>query len=325
MSRSALIVVVTLSAYALLDLAVSLLVALIWRTRAVAAADLPPTVRARRLLQLRLVPSVTATLLTLLVITPAFALFEPPHAKEEVGPVIEILVALAVLQLGRAVIGAARSVVTTRRIEREWLRSSTPIDAERAAGLRAFVIDTAAPMVALVGVFSPKLIASKSVIDACSREEIESIVGHERGHFDARDNVKRWLMASLPDMLRWTRIHHEIVEAWHHAAEDAADDASTGGHAAARAELAALLLKIVRLTPTPSWRTAVVSPFVGENGLERRVRRLLKPELEPPAPIALVPVVAVAAIAVMIAAAVTSPDTMEGIFVTIERVIAFRR
>jgi hypothetical protein len=58
-------------------------------------------------------------------------------------------------------------------------------------------------------------------------------------------------MASLPDLLRWTPMHREIVDAWHHAAEDAADDATTGGEAMARAELAALLLKVVRLAPAP--------------------------------------------------------------------------
>jgi Zn-dependent protease with chaperone function len=298
MSRSALIVAVALSAYALLDLAVSLLTALIWRTRAVAPADLPPAVRARRLLQLRLAPSLTAALLTLLVITPAFALFEPPHAQEEVGPVIEILVALAVLQLGRAIAGALGS---------------------------AFALDTRAPMVALVGVFSPTLMASRGVLEACSAGEIASIAGHERGHFDARDNLKRWLMASLPDLLRWTRVHHEIVEAWHHAAEDAADDAATGGHAEARVELAALLLKIVRLTPAPVWSSAIVSPFVGQDGLERRVRRLLRPELEPQAPVAIVPLLVVTAIAAGIIAAVMSPGAMEAVFLGVERVIAFRR
>jgi beta-lactamase regulating signal transducer with metallopeptidase domain len=128
----------------------------------------------------------------------------------------------------------------------------------------------------MVGVFNPKLLASNSVINVCTANEIACIAGHERGHFDARDNLKRWIMASLPDMLRWTAVHREIVDAWHDAAEDAADDATTGGEAMARAELAALLLKVVRLAPAPLWKAAVVSPFVEQHGLERRVRRLLR-------------------------------------------------
>ena len=325
MSRAALIVLAALAAYCLLDLAVSFLVAMIWRTRAVAPADLPPVVRARRLLQLRLVPSAAAAAITLLVVLPAFAIFEPPNADEEIGPVFALLAALALAQLLVAALIAARSVWLTRRVEREWLRASQAIDASRSAGLRAFAVESPSPMVALVGVFAPKLIASSSVVDACTAEEIACIAGHERGHFDARDNLKRWIMASLPDMLRWTPVHREIVDAWHHAAEDAADDATTGGEPIARAELAALLLKIVRLAPAPSWNAAVVSPFVEQHGLERRVLRLLQPELEPPAPLAIVPLVTLVAVSIAMIAAMSSPATLERIFITIEHLVAFGR
>ena len=140
MSRPALIVLAVLSAYCLLDLAVSLLVAVIWRTRAVAPANLPPIVRARRLLQLRLVPAVAAAALTLLVVLPAFAIFEPPHNDEAVGPVFALLSLLALAQLMIAAGIAARSVWLTRRVEREWLRHSQALDASRSAGLRAFAI-----------------------------------------------------------------------------------------------------------------------------------------------------------------------------------------
>ena len=126
-------------------------------------------------------------------------------------------------------------------------------------------------------------------------------------------------------MLRWTPVHHEIVEAWHHAAEDAADDATTGGEPMARTELAALLLKVVRLAPTPSWNAAVVSPFVEEHGLERRVRRLLRPELEAPAPLAVLPLIALAVMLCAIPAAMSSPATLNAIFVTLEQLVAFGR
>jgi hypothetical protein len=121
MSRSALIVLVGLSAYCLLDLAISLVVAIVWRTRAVAPSNLPPTVRARRLLHLRLVPAFAALAITLLVVVPAFVIFEPPSTGEPVGPVLAALASLALLQLSVAAITAARSIWLTRRVEREWL------------------------------------------------------------------------------------------------------------------------------------------------------------------------------------------------------------
>ena len=52
----------------------------------------------------------------------------------------------------------------------------------------------------------------------------------------------------------------------------------------ARAELAALLLKISRLAPQPVWPRAAISPFVERDGLERRVRACSGPQ--PPARLA---------------------------------------
>src|SRR5688500_13374191 len=95
-----------------------------------------------------------------------------------------------------------------------------------------FAIDSVAPIVALVGAFRPRLFAARSVIEACTGGDLAVIVAHERGHLHSRDNLKRWLMACLPDALRWMPMHHEIVAAWHDAAEDAADDAATPGDAA---------------------------------------------------------------------------------------------
>ena len=320
-----MIVLVSLLAYGLLGLAISVITAILWRTRAIAPRDLPPVARARRLLQLRVMPGAAAAAITFFVITPAFAIFEPHSGGEEVGPLLQVVSVMALILIGASMAGAARSLWLTTRLERQWLRSSVPIAASRAAGLRAFAIQSPSPMVALVGVFEPKLIAARTVVDACTPEEIACIVAHERGHFDARDNLKRWIMASLPDVLRWTPIHHEIVEAWHHAAEDAADDAATGGHAVARAELAALLLKIVKLAPSPAWNDAVVSPFVEYQGLERRVRRLLQPEIEPPAPLAILPTMAVAVLAIAMVSAMSSLSTLETIFHAMEDLVAFGR
>jgi len=323
MTRGAMIVMVCLAAYALLDLAVSVFVAILWRTRAVAPSNLPPAVRARRVLLLRMTPFAVSLGITLLIVAPAFTLFEPVHDYEPYGPALAVLALAAFSRLAGSAIWAIFSIHLTNRIEREWLESSLPLDT--SYGLRAFMIDTAAPIVALVGVFRPTLIASRNVIDACSAEEIAAIMAHERGHFDASDNVKRWLIAWLPDMLRWSRVHYEMLDSWHHAAEDGADDAATGGDEVARADLAALLLKVVRLAPPLSWRGAVVSPFVERDGIEHRVRRLIKPALEPPAPLAIVPMIAVATIVTAMIATLSSPSTLRAIFVAFENLVALGR
>lgn len=325
MNRAIIIAAVGLAAYALLALALSSLAALIWRTRAVAPASLPPSVRARRLLVLRFAPSVSAALITLAMVTPAFAVHEPHGHDETIGPALALLALVTVCQAAVSLFTAARSAWLTARVERAWLRSSSPLAEAIAGGLPAFAVDAPSPIVALVGVFSPRLMAARSIVAACSPAEMASIVAHERGHLQNGDNLKRWMMAWLPDALRWTPIHHEIVEAWHHAAEDAADDAATGNDAVARADLAALLLKVARLAPRPLWDSAIVSPFVESDGLDRRVRRLLQPDLEPPAPLAIVPVIGVALVVVAAVTAWSSPAALEVIFKAFEQLVAFGR
>jgi beta-lactamase regulating signal transducer with metallopeptidase domain len=218
---------------------------------------------------------------------------------------------------------AVVTAIRTRLVAREWLRDGTPLDVQPPAGVPAYAIDSPAPIVALVGVFAPTLIAARAVIDACTHEELTAIVSHERGHLHSRDNMKRWLLASAPDFLRWTPIHHEICAAWHDAAEDAADDVATGRDEVARASLATLLVKIARLAPETSWPAATVSSFVQRDGLARRVRRLLDPASEPARPASLWPYAALAGTALLAISA--SRDALNSVFTAVEMLVAFGR
>ena len=141
--------------------------------------------------------------------------------------------------------------------------------------IAAYTIESAQPIVALVGISRPSFVAARIVVDNCSDSEIASMLRHERTHLLAHDNLKRLLMACVPDVLTLTPSHREIANAWHDAAEDAADDAATQGEPNACMELAALLLKVAALAPSPAYSSVTVSPFIDSIGLERRVRRLV--------------------------------------------------
>ena len=276
MSRPMLIVTVALAAYALLNAAASIVVALAWRSGVARHAHASPVIRARRLLWLRASSSLWPAILTLGVVTPAFAIFEPDGPFEVAGPVIISLALVASIQIAVSLAIALTAAVRTHAAARTWLHGSVELDLDPPAGVPAYVIDAVAPIVALVGAFRPKLVAARSVIEACTAAELAAIVAHERGHLYSRDNLKRLLLACAPDALRWTAGHHQIAAAWNDAAEDAADDAATPGDAASRVDLAALLIKIARLTPQRTWPAATVSPFIEPQGLDRRVRRLLE-------------------------------------------------
>jgi Zn-dependent protease with chaperone function len=325
MSRPLLVLVVALAAYAMLNIAASIAVAMAWRSRLAVWQHASPVTRSRRLLWLRAVAPLASVAIALGILTPAFAIFEPERPSEMAGPLIIVLALVASMQLAVSLWIAIASALRTRAAARAWLQNSVALVVDPPAGVPAYAIDSVAPIVALVGAVRPRLLAARSVVDACTPGELAAIVAHERGHLHSRDNLKRWLMNCMPDLLRWTPIHREIDSAWHDAAEDAADDAATTGDAASRVDLAALLIKIARLTPEPVWPAATVSPFVEPRGLNRRVRRLLAGE----AAVASGVTPAFAAIAVCVAtlaaAAVMRPETLRRLYGIIETLIAVGR
>ena len=326
MSRPMLVVSVALAAYAVLNLILSAIVAVVWRWRVLDGVSRGPHVSARRLLMLRAMPTVVATIATLAVIIPAFLLFEPYRETEPVGPVLRALAAIGLAQCAIALLTAIVTTIRTSIVARRWLRAGVSLTLNPPAGVSAYAIDSLAPIVALIGVFQPKLVAARSVIDACTPAELNAIVAHERGHLHAHDNLKRWLMACAPDALRWTRVHHEITTAWHDAAEDAADDAATTGDTASRLDLAALIVKIAKLAPPPVWREATVSPFVEPAGLDRRVRRLLTDDGSTgPSTSSYVRSALILAMITAAASIVTQPAILERIYRAVEAVVAFGR
>lgn len=326
MTRALLMISVALATYAVVSSIGALLSLVVWRCGALANTVTPAAVRARRLVILRLLPAAAAVILVAGLVMPAFVMFEPVRAFEEVGPALIGLAVLGSFLLTSGLAQAAASAFTTWQVERQWLRSARPLDFDPPAGVPAYAVDSFTPVIALVGVFAPKLIAARTVIDACNHDELANIVAHERGHLRARDNLKRWLMACAPDLLRWTPVHHAITTAWDDAAEDAADDAATFGHEVARVDLAALLVKVARLSAGPGLTTATISPFIERDRLDRRVRRLLSsthaPESSPRA--TALPLAALAMTATLLTL-LNSPQTLQGIHETVELVVAFGR
>lgn len=324
MSPPMLVLSVALAAYAVLSTLASIAVAAAWRV--VDMRGLPAHVRARKIVMLRVFPSAAAAIVTLGLVIPGFVVFEPVRTVELVGPALVALAGAGAWLLLAAVALAIRTVLVTMKLERAWLRSATAFDFDPPAGIPAYAIDSPAPIVALVGVFSPKLLAARAVIEACTQQELANIVAHEHGHFRSMDNLTRWFLTCAPDALRWSPVHREMTAAWSDAAEDAADDAATASEALARVELAALLLKVARLASGSTWSTVAVSPFVDADGLDRRVRRLLERDQPLPASawMNLLPLTATGLVAAVLAG-LNSPAMLKRVYEVVESVITFAR
>ncbi len=264
-----MLALVLAAVYGLANLALSLLVAAAWRLgidRVGAAST--------RVFTLRLLPSAGALLATVAVALPAFLRYEPVHESERVGVCV---VALALLTLGiwgAGILRGSRAIASSRRLLRQCGCGAGPwMDDERGV----FLIDVAAPIVAVCGGWHPRIIASRRVFEACSAEEFRQVIAHEAAHLSARDNLKLLTLISVPDALAWLPWGGRITARWRAAAEFEADDRAAGADPRRRLALAAALVKVARLADAAKRPPPALSMAVAADDVEGRVRRLLAP------------------------------------------------
>jgi Zn-dependent protease with chaperone function len=266
--------VIALSAFSLASLIASALVP--WLARRV--ADDSPERTMARLLGVRLLPLAASTAAMALAAL-SFVRFEPRTSWETTGITLQILAVLALAlplgSLGRLV----RVFRATRRTERAWMAAAERIDLD-GIGVPAFAVGTSFPIVAVVGILRPRLVIAQSVLAHCSPEQLGAVLAHEAGHVRRRDNARRTLLATIPDVLAWLPAAKRLADAWHTAAEDAADDDADRVGPTGRLLLAEALIRVARLAPPGLVDVPVSALFRGED-LNRRIRRLLAPATRP--------------------------------------------
>jgi beta-lactamase regulating signal transducer with metallopeptidase domain len=269
MSFPTIVALIAFAAYAIVSGLLSGLVGLWWHS-----SRSTRSLSANEWLAVRLTPPVGAALFSTSVVVPAFLRYEPVHDMERPG---FVLVALAMIGAALILDGVRRAVKSywiTHNLLARWGRVSTH---SRAAGMTIDIIDSAAPIVAVIGGWRPRMVAARRVLNACTAEELACIVAHERAHLAAKDNLKRFLIAASPDALSWLPLGRQLAQRWRAASEQAADELATGSAPHARLALAAALIKVARLaTGTPPALPAI-STLIDPDGIETRVERLLKP------------------------------------------------
>lgn len=251
--------------------------------------------RAAVLAQARLAPLTLGFTATALVVT-AFWRFEPRTPAESMGlPLAALALAGAAIASGAAV-RVARALRATAAIAGSWRRAGDTHPIPGWTG-PAWVVDTVFPVVAVVGVRRAELFVSSTVLAACSSAELAAIAAHERAHVAARDNLVRVGFAAAPAVGAAAR---RLEGLWAATAEECADLAARA--AGDGVTLARALTKVARLAVGESEVPALAaSAFIGADGLERRVRRLLEPARHPGR---VVPGVSAAALTAVAAAAI---------------------
>lgn len=204
----------------------------------------------------------------------SYLLLEPRNTAETPGLA---LVAMALAGMVLLAAGLSRALVSwdaTQRAVTTWMREAVPVGLSGAPAV-AYRVRDAFPVVSLVGTLHPRIFVANQVLESLSPGEVQAAVAHEAAHLRSRDNLKRLILRSCPDLLAFLPAGRRLEREWAQAAETVADLQAAGGDAARALELGAALLKVARLVsvaPRPAWS---VSSLHDGAEVDARVRRLV--------------------------------------------------
>ncbi|MGH9709665.1 MAG: M48 family metalloprotease, partial [Candidatus Acidiferrales bacterium] len=157
-----------------------------------------------------------------------------------------------------------------RRCERE--STPTVVSNEQAPVL---VVDTDAAVLALAGVIRPRVVVSRSVLQALVPPQIDAALEHERAHQFSRDNLKRLLLLLAPSIFPFSRGFAAMDRSWARFTEWAADDRAAAGDSQRSLSLAEALVRVARMGPSSRTSLFVSSLIEDGSDLFIRVDRLL--------------------------------------------------
>ncbi|MGA8220534.1 MAG: M56 family metallopeptidase [Candidatus Acidiferrales bacterium] len=248
------------------------------------AEKMRPRMAARFLFFLRVLPAVLAAIVVLGLGVPSYVWLEPRATEESVS-----LACCAAALLGAAVwcISIARvfhAALRSSRYARQCKRIGRGI-VQEGAFVPTTVLEVESPMIALAGVFRPRVLVSRSVLAALSPGELDAALKHENAHRISRDNLKRFVFLLAPGVFPLTRSLVGLEQAWARFSEWAADDEATRGDTRVSLLLAAALVRVARMGAAPQPSVALSPLIAGDRDLSARVERLLRGEPAAPASI----------------------------------------
>jgi hypothetical protein len=239
------------------------------------AERIRPVRAARWLFLLRIIPSGVGVFVVVGLCVPSYLRLEPQTAtSEEAGFFCCTFAALSVLLWGHSMVRALGAIARSNRWARhcELQGRETALPGDHAP---AWIVEEPATLFAIAGILRPRLFISRQVLTLLSAEEFAAALGHERSHWKSRDNLKRLLLLSAPDLLPFVNAFRGLERGWAKYTERAADDQATGGHPRRTISLAAALVRVSRLGMSKGFSPLWAPLLAEDDDLPVRVDRLL--------------------------------------------------
>ena len=176
---------------------------------------------------------------------PAFLKFEPSSTHEMPGPALLLLAGLGLFIVLTMAWRCSRILRLTLGLQRQWLKNSTPLRAS-FKGIPVFCVEGTASLVAVAGIFSPRIFVSRDVADALNGTELKAALAHELAHVSAGDNLRQLVLKATqaPGFLRFFA---DIDSLWASTSELAADERAIA-QGASPLDLSSALVKVGRLS-----------------------------------------------------------------------------
>jgi Zn-dependent protease with chaperone function len=247
------------------------------------AETMRPRTAARFLFALRLLPFAVGISTVLGLCVPSYLWLEPQATPERVGWGCLTLAFLGALGWFLSIVRTARAVSISARSNRLWQQAGreTLLPGETS---QAVIVDKEAPLLALAGVFRPRLIVSNGVLHSLSADELDVALHHENAHRISRDNLKRLFLLMVPGPVPFVTSIPSLDRAWAKFSEWAADDEAARGDSHRALALAAALVRVARMGAGPRLSFLHTSLVAGDDDLSARVDRLLRIQPARPLP-----------------------------------------
>ena len=266
-----------LASFFVVNAAAALATGLALRTIIRMAETMRPRSAAHFLFGLCVLPCALGAGAVLFFCVPSYLWLEPQASPERVGWTCFTLAILGVVTWLGSFARAAGALAASIRFRGAWQDVGRAILLEESS--TAIIVNKDAPLLALAGLFRPRLIVSNALLRSLSQEELQVALQHENAHRDSRDNLKRLVLLLTPTPIPFVRVFSSLEQRWAKLSEWAADDEAVRGDSQRALSLATALLRVARMMGAPPRLSFLdTSLCADDRDLSARVERLLHVE-----------------------------------------------